>query len=214
MAKKPLKAPPRQVGRHQPSNVDRLPADVREAVDALRTRQGWTIDQLVAWLGEQGHEITRSSMGRHVRSLHLDVSRAGEMLARSQSISKALMERFGDSPDNELARANIQLLHGQLFEMILGEEDAEAVEAEAGGEPVEKPQRNALEMVRLSKAIQQLLSAEKMNAERAMAIRAQAVADERERAAAAVEKVVEARGKGLSRETVDAIRFAVLGSAG
>ena len=204
--------PGRKAPRNQPSSIDRLPPEVQDEIAKLRTRMGLTIDELLAWVKDQGHEISRTAMGRHVRHLHLDVERAGGMLNRAQSISTAVMERLGEKPDNDLARLNIQLLHSQVFDMIVAEEEADAETGEMG----EKPKPTALEMVRLSKAIQQLLSAEKMNAERAMAIRKAAIAEERERAAAALEATLDEKKKGrsasgLTRATVDEIKREILG---
>lgn len=188
--------------RNQPSSIDTLPDDIREEVNRLRVKEGWTIDALVEWVEGQGHEVSRSAMGRHVRSLYIDIEGAAERLRRTEAISRALVEQLGARPDNELARLNIQMLQGQVFDMIMREE----VEDEEGN-PLPG---DSLKLVRLSKAVQQLLSAEKMNAERVAQIRKEA----REEAtkAAADNATAAAREKGLSKETVDAIRFAVLGA--
>lgn len=189
--------------KKQPSSIDKLPPEVRDEVNRARQQFGWTIDQLVAYCSEEGHHVTRSAMGRHVRSLHLDVEAAAEKMNRAQSISTALVERFGDKPDNELARLNIQMLHGQVFDAILAEDDL--VDEEGNPLPID-----SLKLVRLTKSIQQLLSAEKMNAERVAQIRREARAEATKEAAENATK--EARAKGLSKDTVEAIRIAVLGS--
>jgi Protein of unknown function (DUF3486) len=194
--------------RNQPSKIDRLPAEVQDEIKRLRVRQGWTIDELLAWLREQGHsDISRSGLGNHVRKLHLTVEKAAERIERSQAISTALVERFGDKTDNELARLNINMLHGQVLDMILEEDVAE----DEDGNPLPG---DSLRLVRLSKTIQQLLSAEKMNAERILQVRKAAIAEERERAAEAVEEVLKSKDRGLSSATIDAIRHAVLGTGG
>lgn len=191
--------------KNQPSTIDTLPPELKEELDHLRTLRGWTVRELVAWLKEQGHERSRSAVGRHVRHLHLDVEKAGEKIARSQAISKALMERFGEQPDNELARLNIQLLNTQLFDMLLEEEQLDDEgNAERG---------DSLRLVRLSKALQQLLSAEKMNADRVKQIRDDAKKEERERAAESVSKVAKKFGGGFSKEMVDAVTREILKAA-
>lgn len=175
--------------RHQPSTVDKLPPEISEEINRLRTQYGWSIDQLVEFVKSKGENVSRAAMGRHVRSLHLDVDEAAEELQHSQAISKAVMDRFGKNPDNELARLNIQLLQGQVFDMILAEK--RAVDEEGN-----RPPGDSLKLVRLSKAVQQLLSAEKMNAERVKEIKQMAIEEERARASAALEDAVD---KGTMR---------------
>lgn len=169
--------------RNQPSSIDQLPPALRDALDKLRTQHNWTVDQLVEWLKEQGHEKSRSAVGRHVRNLHLDVEAAAEKINRAQSISTALVEKFGDKPDNELARLNIQMMQGQIFDMLLAEGELDE-EGEASG-------TDPLTVMRLSKTIQNLLSAEKMNAERVKQITDDARKEEQERIKAAMADGVE-----------------------
>lgn len=179
--------------RNQPSSIDRLPPDTVAEINRLRQQHGWTIDQLVDFVRGKGESVTRSAMGRHVRSLHLDVEAAADKINRARAISEALIERFGDKPDNELARLNIQMLHGQIFNMILEDETA----SDDDGNPLPA---DPLRTVRLSKSIQQLLSAEKMNAERVKEIRKMAIEEERERASAALDSAAD-RGE-LRREAL------------
>lgn len=190
--------------RNQPSKVEKLPRVVREELDALRTRQGWTIEQLLDWLRAQGHDnISRSGLGNYCRNLYLDTEAAADKINRAGVIAKALIERFGDRPDNELARANIQMLHGQVFNMILEEDSAFDEE----GNPLPG---DSLKLVRLTKAVQQLLSAEKMNAERVAQIRKIAREEAQQEAAAAVDAVATRTERGLTKDTIDAIKREIL----
>lgn len=173
--------------RNQPSTIKTLPPELVAEIDRLRTQAGWSIDRLVAFLADQGHERSRSAVGRHVRNLHIDVERAGAHLQRSAAISKALMDRFGDKPDNELARLNMQLLHGHVFDLLIGEDEQMGDDGgdQAAGEG--GMMRDPLQLVRLSKVIQQLLSGEKMNSERIAQERRLGAEEERERQRAALE---------------------------
>lgn len=166
------------VKRNQKSSIKKLPPEIRAEIDKLSIQHGWEIDDLVDYVRSKGGEVSRSAMGRYTRNLHLDVEAAAEKLNRAKEISTALVERFGDKPDNELARANIQMLHGQIFDMILEEEQ---VVEDDDGNVIHTP-GDSLRLVRMTKAVQQLLSAEKMNAERVKEIRKMAVDEERERA--------------------------------
>ena len=197
--------------RNQPSKIDQLPPEIQEEIARLRTQNGWTIDRLLEHLRGLGHyDISRSSMGRHVRNLHLTVDKAGERIARASEISKALVERFGDKSDNELARLNIQLLHSQVFDLIMGEDQADADDAGEDGESAAPSKPSALEIVRLSKSIQQLLSAEKMNAERIAQVRKLAREEAQAEAVAAVEAVAKRTERGLTKDTVDLIKREIL----
>lgn len=189
-------------GRNQPSSIDLLPEPIREELNRLRVKESWGIDSLVSWLMDQGHEVSRSAMGRHCRSLFVSTESAAERLHQSSEIAKALVDRFGDREDNELARLNIQILHGQVFNAIMNEEQEDEEGNPLPGDP--------LKLVRLSKAVQQLLSAEKMNAERIAQIRKEAMELATKEAA---EKATDAaRAAGLSKDGVAAIRYAVLGA--
>lgn len=189
--------------RNNISTVKKLPPDVVAEIDKLRIQHGWEIDELVEFVRSKGGNVSRSAMHRYTKNLHQTVEAAAEKMNRAQSISTALVERFGDKPDNELARLNIQMLHGQVFDMILSEDE----QVDEEGNPLPG---DSLKLVRLTKAVQQLLSAEKMNAERVAQIKREARAEATKEAAENATK--EARAKGLSKETVEAIRMAVLGS--
>lgn len=169
--------------RNNISTVKKLPPDVVTEIDKLRIQHGWEIDELVEFVRSKGGNVSRSAMHRYTQKLHDSVEVAAEKLNRANSIGKAVMERFGDVPDNELARLNIQLLQGQVLDMIVQEE---AVELDDEGNPL-PVMGDSLKLVRLTKAVQQLLSAEKMNAERVKEIRKMAIEEERARAIAALD---------------------------
>jgi Protein of unknown function (DUF3486) len=177
--------------RNNISTVKKLPPDVVAEIDKLRIQHGWEIDELVEFVRSKGGNVSRSAMHRYTQKLHDSVEAAAEKLNRSNSIGKALVERFGDQPDNELARLNIQLLQGQVLDMIVQEEAAE-LDDEGNPLPV---MGDSLKLVRLTKAVQQLLSAEKMNAERVAQIRRLAVEEERQRIKAAMQEAVDSGGE-------------------
>lgn len=178
--------------RNQISTVKKLPPDVVAEIDKLRIQHGWEIDELVEFVRSKGGEVSRSAMGRYTKSLHLSVDAAAEKLQRSEGIAKGVIERLGDKPDNELARLNIQLVHGQVLDMLLREE--EMVEDEKGN--LVEPAGDSLKLVRLSTTVQKLLSAEKMNIERIKELKRMGADEEKQRAMAALE---EAADKGHLR---------------
>ncbi len=186
--------------RRQPSSIDRSPPEIRELIGKLRRDGGCTIDEIMAKLGELDVELSRSAVGRHVKKL-ADV---GERLRESRAIAEGLVDKFGDQPDNRLARVNLELMHDMVMRVVT----AEAVDEETGeASPVTFGPEDVMF---LSRSLQSLASAQKTDADRME----KAIKAAQEKATKdAVEKAVgAARSKGLSKDTVDAIRFAVLGS--
>ncbi|MFN3749249.1 MAG: DUF3486 family protein [Sphingorhabdus sp.] len=184
------------MGRRQPSKIDRLPPEVREEIGRLRTDFGWTLDELLGKLRELGHtEISRSSLGRHTAK----IDAVGERMRKSRAIAEALVAKLGDAPESKIGRLNIELLNDQIFRLVSAEE-VDGSEAEL----------SAMDTMRLSKALQSLLSSAKADVDRIEKLEKRA--SEKAKVEAAEEATRVARAKGLSKDTVEAIRFAVLGS--
>lgn len=179
--------------RRSPSSIDKLPPEIRELIGRLRD-QGATIDQIKAKLDELDAEVSRSALGRHIKGL----AEVGEQLRRSREIATALVSRFGEEPDNRVGRLNIELMHGIVMDMLTGMEE--------GGEPG-TVSFDAEETMFLARSLQSLASAQKIDTDRLLKVRVE-VAKE---AAKAVETV--GKAKGLTKETMDAIKHAVLGIA-
>lgn len=177
----------------RPSSIDRLPKEVRELIGQLRT-DGATIDEIMAKLGELKADVSRSALGRHVKTL----AEVGERMRRARVMAEALTARFGDQPDNQVARMNMELMHGMVFEVLTAAAGAEDEE----GEPVMLDPK-AVKF--LSGALKDLASAQKVDADRTIKLREEFAKE----AAAKVETVGKARG--MSADTVEAIKHAVLG---
>ena len=166
----------------RPSSIDRLPPEVKSLIGALR-QGGRTIDEILAKLGELDVEVSRSALGRHIQTL----ATVGEKIQRSRDLALALTERFGDQPDNQMARLNLELLHNIVFDTI------NATEEDENGET--RPMTfGPLQAKALAQALQSLASAEKIDADRQMKIRE-----------------VAKRTGGLTKETVEAIKAEILG---
>lgn len=182
--------------RRSPSSIDKLPTEVRELIGHLR-EQGVTIDDILAKLHELGADVSRSALGRHIKGL----AEVGEQLRRSREIAVALVSRFGEDPDNRVARLNIELMHGLVMQAITA--TAEGQDGEPGGPVTFGPEDTMF----LARSLQSLASAQKIDTDRLLKVRVE-VAKE---AAKAVETV--GKAKGLTKETMDAIKHAVLGIA-
>lgn len=183
--------------RHQPSTVDRLDPEIRQLIADLRIDRGWTIDEIKAQLGKLGHgHVSRSALGRHVRHL-TDVS---SELKQTQIYAEALAKEAGDAPEGWMLSLNAQMLQNQMFKLMLAEKD---------GEPL---QLSTKEVKEFSEALRNIALTRKTELDVIEKAEARAAAKARREAAENATK--EARARGLSKETVDAIRMAVLGSEG
>lgn len=196
MAKRPR-------ARHQPSTIDRLDPEIQTLIGELRTNHGWTIDEIRAKLIELGANVSRSALGRHVRSL-ADV---GEQLRHSREMARALAETHGDAPEHKISDLNIELMHSIILRLVTAtrEGDDGAVEA---------VQFDPKEVMFLTSALSSLATARKSDASRRIADKKEAKRLADEAVLSAVAEGVGKAGSGITAETVDFIRKAVLGGDG
>ena len=181
--------------KHTPSSIDKLPKEVREKINRLRIDRGWTIDELLAELDKLGHpEISRSALGRHVRSL----AEVTEQMRETQAMAEALAREVGNASQSDLLDANAQMLQGHLLRLMMASADGEAV------------QLSAKEAKDTADAIRSITLARKSDLE--VIGKAEERAAQKAREEAAEEAVTEARSRGLSGDMVEGIRRAVLGT--
>jgi hypothetical protein len=179
----------------RPSSIDRLPEEIRAEVGRLRV-QGRTIDEILAHLKTMDVEVSRSALGRHVKRM----TTARERMKHSREMATALVSQFGDQPDNQLARLNLELMHGVVMQTIM------ATAEDDDGEP--QPVTFSPEDARfLADALAKLASAEKTNVDRTLKLKQEAT-KEAAKAAGAV-----AKSAGLTPDLVGAIEKAILGVA-
>lgn len=183
------------MGKTVPSTIDRLPRELRELIGSLR-RDGATIDEIHAKLCELSADVSRSAVGRHVKS----IAQVAARMRESRAVAEALVSQFGDEPDNRLARVNIELMHSVVMQTITAAEtDEETGEMRAVTFDPEQA-------MFLARAMQSLASAEKTNSDRIL--KAVELATKK-----AAEKAVDGmKAKGISADTIDFIRKKVLGS--
>lgn len=176
------------------SSIKKLPKEVQDEIARLRG-VGFTIKQLVDHLAkiEGIPEISHSAMGRHIQ----DVDKAVELLQQSRGLAEALIDKLGDAPESKTARFNIELLHALLTRLMLSEMD---------GKPATfSPE----DMHFLARVVKDLGSAKKTDVEALQKIEERAALKARTEAATAAEAV--AKERGLSADTVQAIRAQILG---
>lgn len=180
--------------RHRPSSVDKLDPEIRKLIGELRIDRGWTIDDIRERLLAMGQSVSRSALGRHIRT----IADVGAEMRETQVYATALAREHGGANQSQLLDLNAQFLQANMFKLMLAEKDGEGVQLS----PKEaKEFSEALRNLALMRKTE-LETIEK--AEKRAALKATKEAAEKATRAA--------RSKGLSKDTVDAIRFAVLGS--
>lgn len=184
--------PPR---RHRPSSIDRLNPEIKDLIGKLRIDHGWTIDEILTKLRELGKgEVSRSALGRHVKS----IEEVGAQLRQARETAQALVAQVGEGNEDRLVELNIELAQSMLLRLFTATND------DGDGQPVTL---GPMEMMLVTKALQQLTSARKSNTDLIIKTREAAMKAAAQKAAGA------ARAQGLSTETVNAIRHAILGDA-
>ncbi len=181
--------------RHQPSTIDRLDPEVRDLIHELRIDKGWHIDEIrdqLIKLG-QGH-VSRSALGRHFRSIDDVASETQEATIYAQ----ALATETATADAGKLLDMNAQLLSTNMFKLMIAAKDGEGI------------QLGTKETKEFSEALRNIAGMRRTQLDTLE--KAEKRGEERERKKAAENATKVARAKGLSKETVDAIRFAVLGS--
>lgn len=182
--------------RNRPSSIDRLDPEIRELIGSLRIDKGWTIDEIRKRLVDMGQADvpSRSALGRHVRTL-ADV---GADMRETQIYAEALAREHGNASQSQMLDLNAQLLQANMFKLMLAEKDGEGI------------QLGPKEAKEFSEALRNIALMRKTDLD--VIEKAEKRAGDKATKAAAEKAVTAARSKGLSKDTVDAIRFAVLGS--
>jgi hypothetical protein len=182
--------------RNTPSTIDKLPPEIRDLIGRLRLEQGISIDAIRAKLLELDVEVSRSALGRHVRSL----AEVHEKMRRSREISESL-SRMSDRADNKMLRGTLELLNSILLDVSLAQEEGE----DGTFRPVEF---NPLQVKALAQTAESLARAEKMDADRELRIRDMVTKEAAQKVSTA------AKARGLGQETADFLYKEVLGVAG
>lgn len=178
--------------RAYPSTVDKLPKEIREKIGQLR-QSGRTLDDIMAVLETLVTEEdlpSRSALGRHVKRIAV----VGERLRESRQLAEALAKNFGDKQTSDIARANLELLQDIILKMIT--------------DPDTK--FDSKDAMFLATAMDKAAKAGKTDFDQQVALAREI--ERREATAKAAEKATaEAKKRGLSADTVAAIKTAILG---
>lgn len=179
----------------RPSKVDRLPPSIKEAIGTLRA-SGRTIDEILDHLNslDLGDDAPkRTGLATYIQR----IDEIGEEMRREQAMAEALVAKFGEEPDDKVFRLNVNMMHGMLMKMNLAVRTGDVGDF--------SPQ----DMMFLSSTMKNLVAAAKNDADRIEKIEARAAAKAKREAADAAGTAMSERG--MTRETIDAIKGRILG---
>lgn len=107
--------------RRKHSKVSQLPPEVVEAVNKLLVTPGVTYDQVVAWLEEKGHQVSRASVGRYGKDFMGRLERMREIRDKA----RAIVEDNADRPSTEMAEAATDMAMALIMETLTTLDDLE-----------------------------------------------------------------------------------------
>jgi hypothetical protein len=177
------------------SFAKKLPKDLRLALDAQIMDGRLSTDEVWAWLQERGVETSRSAVGRHMQ--HVD--EAASEMRKAREMAGVFAQKLGpDITEGSVGSALIEIVQSIMFKQIMPKLAAGADEEKDSFE----------DLMFLASAVQKLTGAQKTGVDRVLKIKKETVVQAAEAA------VGEAKSRGLSADTVAAIRAKVLGVAG
>lgn len=171
------------------STVSRFPEPIVTQVNQL-IRDGHTIDEIVATLQGMGADVSRSAMGRYVKSARESM----EKYRQAQEVAKVWVDKLETEPTGDVARLLPEMLRAVAFQTLstMGE----------ATDPV-----GSQDLMFLAKALKDVSSASRINVDTELLLRK--VRDQAKAAAAEVTKTI--KQAGLSDETVQQIKARILG---
>lgn len=137
--------------------IDRLPKDVREAIDRWRTEEALTIDEVLAKLKEEfGVTVVRSTLALHIQK-RMDA--VGTRLRELREVSEGMSRAIGEGDTQKVGALNRELAHVIMLRLQTAKDDK--------GKDVSF---NPMEAMLIAKALDHLASAEKKDTDRALAV--------------------------------------------
>lgn len=169
------------------SSITQLDTRIRAAIDRAIREDRATIDGIVEIVDGMGGEVSRSAVGRYVQSTR----KAMEHYRQAQSLARTWAEKIPENGD--VAALSRQLLSTAAFRAVSDMSDDEKIEGK--------------EVMLMARALKDISSAAKTDAEARAKIRAEMAAE------IAGEVETAAEGKGVSAEARETIREIIMGRA-
>lgn len=186
----------------RPSNVEKLPDDIREKLQELlrdpRVTQMEVAERINAILEEEGHEerVSKSSVNRYA----VRMEKVGEKLRQSREMADMWIAKIGAQPQGQMGHLINEMLRTVAYEVSskLAEDE---LTADSMPDVIAQLKDLALTASRLEKASSE-------NVKRESEIRRQAREEAAQEAAQAAESA--GRRAGLSDDGVASLRSAIL----
>ncbi len=180
------------------STVEQLPPDILERLHELlrdpRVSQLQAVAEINAVLEAQGERpVSKSAVNRYA----VRMDRVGERLRQSREVAEMWIAKMGAQPQGQVGHLINEMLRTMAFDLTIKLQEGELT-AETMPEVIDMLKQLSLSVVRLERAASE-------NVKREQEIREQA----RKEAADAAEQV--ARQGGLSADSVQQLRLAILG---
>ncbi|NIX75398.1 DUF3486 family protein [Microvirga terricola] len=184
------------------STVDKLPAEIRDLIGQLKDK-GRTLDEIVACLRQMlgpDDAPSRSALGRHLQK----VEAIAERMRHSRVVADTLVRQLGEESTDKTTRLNIELMHTVIFDLVTAAQMANGEDGEPASLTLDPEQ-----VMFLAKSLDHLGKASVADVQRIEKIEKRAAEKAKVEAAKAVDNV--AKTKGLTSDTVDAIKREILG---
>lgn len=180
----------------RPSKVDRLPSELKSLIGQLR-QDGCTVDEILAKLREMKPDIDISRSGLHVH-VQKKVDAVLDTMNKTRAIAQAVSAKIDSASQTEVARLNVELMHGLIFKLV--------TESEDGGDVT----IDAKEVSLLSRALRSLNAGSKTMVDMEIKVREEMA----KKTVAAAERAIDASGAPDKAELLRRIREDVYGIVG
>jgi len=177
------------------STVAALPRELVEACNGL-IRDGHTIEEILAALQGMGAQVSRSAVGRYVKSARESM----EKYRQAQEVAKVWVDKLEAEPSGDVGRLLPEMLRVVAFQTLtqMGESEAST---------------GAMDVMLLAKALKDIAGATKTNVDVELQLRRVREATQAKADAAARAAAQEMKQAGVSDATIAAIRQRILGVA-
>ena len=184
------------------STIPTLPPELLAEVNRILADDIWSLDELVAYLREAGHERSRSALHRHKQRQE----RVAKRLRQSREMATALVHEIGPSVmEGKTGRMLVEILQSMVFDHMLNRVEA------GDGEDGDADDMSSQDFFFLAKSIKELASASKLTTDQEMKLRQTFV----DQAIAIVDEVNEEAKQGgesgLSAEAIERLKREMLG---
>lgn len=177
------------------STVAALPRELVEACNGL-IRDGHTIEEILAALQGMGAQVSRSAVGRYVKSARESM----EKYRQAQEVAKVWVDKLEAEPSGDVGRLLPEMLRVVAFQTLttMGESEQHV---------------GAMDVMLLAKALKDIAGTQKVSIDTELQLRRVREATQAKADAAARAAAQEMQQAGVSEATIAAIRQRILGVA-